>query len=174
MPTPTIDATPGGSAANSYCTLAEANTYHDSRLANSAWTSASSANQTVALVMAARVLDAMYDWVSWRTTTTQALEWPRTGVLAKNELVNIGDMVIPQELKNAQAELAFQLLSGDRTLDSDIETQGITGLSAGPVSLSFKNEVYAKVIPDAVYNLIPYWWGTVRGRSAETRDLMRV
>ena len=49
----------------------------------------------------------------------------------------------------AYAELARHLLTSDRTADSDVETQGITSLQAGPVSLTFGAAV-AKPNPDAV------------------------
>jgi hypothetical protein len=68
--------------------------------------------------------------------------------------------VIPQELKEATAEFAGQLGLGDRTLDNDVIIQGITSVKAGSVSVGFKNEIIAQVIPDAVYNLMPQSWLT--------------
>ena len=174
MPTPTLVATPGAVNANSYCAVAEADTYHDARLFSTDWSGALVSVKTVALIMATRVLDYTYTWASWPTSPqTQSLQWPRTGLLARNGLKFVDGATIPDEIKNATAELARQLIIADRTLDSDIETQGISSLSAGPVSLSFKDGVYAKVIPDAVFNMIPSWWGLAQGRQSGTRDLVR-
>jgi hypothetical protein len=63
-------------------------------------------------------------------------------------------------LKNAVAELALQLLQSDLTQDNAISVQGITSLRAGPVSLTFKDSIDTKVIPDAVWALLPPSWFT--------------
>lgn len=126
-----------------------------------------------ALIMATRQLDAMYEWASWATTEEQSLRWPRTGVEAANELEDIGDREIPKELKWAVAEFARQLIVADLTANSDIETQGITSLTAGPVSLAFKDSVRPKVVPDAVSNLIPAWWGRNKGKKMGVIALAR-
>lgn len=174
MAVPTLVATPGATNANSYATLAEGNTYHDARLHSSDWTDATDDTRTVALIMATRLLDAMLEWVEYPTNPgVQALEWPRTGVIARDQLTVIDPDVIPEELKNATAEFARQLIAEDRTLDSDIETQGITSLKAGPVALTFREGVSARVVPDAVVNLLPHWWATVSGRSAGYVELIR-
>lgn len=159
----TLIATPGASNANSYATVAEGDAYHEAHLYASAWTDADAATKAIALVMAARLLDSMYEWDQYRTSSEQALEWPRAGLLARNLLEYVDDWEIPPDLKNANAEFARQLLSTDRTADSPVETQGISSLSAGPVSLSFKDTVYPKVVPDAVAAFIPSWWGHLRG-----------
>jgi len=173
MPTPTLVATAGSATANSYCTLAEANTYHDSRLHKEDWTTASDATKTVALIMATRLIDALFVWNYFRVDAVQYLEWPKSGVPAKSGLEYIGSTEIPQELKEATAEYARQLIATDRTEDSEVESQGITSLKAGPVALDFKDSVTAKVVPDAVYYLIPTEWGYPRDRSRGYVELLR-
>jgi hypothetical protein len=167
MPTPTLVATPGALTANSYCTVAEADTYHDERLFTDDWTGASADDKTVALIWATRQLDQLYAWTNFPTSerSLQALQWPRSGMLDVDQISNIADNVIPRELKWATAEFARQLIAANRTADSDVETQGITSLSAGPISLAFKDSVRAKVVPDAVAAYIPYWWGVQRGKG---------
>lgn len=71
-----------------------------------------------------------------------------------------GVAVIPEELKNAVAELAGQLSLADRTLDSDVAVQGVTSVRAGSVSVSFKSDVEAQVLPDVVWALMPDSWFT--------------
>ena len=172
----TIVATPGASNANSYCTLLEAQAYFDARLDVPGWSD--SLDQTVLLAMATRVLDgfarpfrqlvpasggvaAHYrvrgTWTGAPTTTTQRLAWPRTGMYDQNGNA-IGSMVIPQDLKDAQAELAGQLGTADRTLDNEVSAQGITSIRAGSVALTFKEMIETKVIPDAVWLLMPASW----------------
>lgn len=168
-----IVATPAGLNSNSYCTLAEANTYNSERLNTAVWDAADNATKNTALVMATRLLDSMFIWAEWSTTVEQALQWPRTGMLSANGLYEIGPYEIPRELKWAEAEFARQLIASDSTANSDIETLGISSLSAGPISLSFTGEAKAKVVPDAVKFLLPSWWFTLRGSSSRIRDLAR-
>jgi hypothetical protein len=172
MATPTLIATPGAVNANAYCTVAEANTYFESRLFSDDWTGASTADKTVALIWATRQLDALYAWEHFPTDDAdgQALLWPRSGIVDTDEISNIPDNVIPDELKWATSEFAKQLIKADRTADSDIETQGITSLTAGPISLAFKDNVRAKVMPDAVSAYIPHWWGVLRGKGITARN----
>ncbi len=169
----TLDATVGGANSNSYLTVDEANAYFETRLASSAWEE--SDEQAKALMMATRVLDMMAQpykqyiagarpyyltrarWTGAPATTTQKLAWPRTGMFDANGNA-IASTVIPQALKDATAELAMQLITADRTLDSEVAVQGITSLKVGSISMTFKDFVEGKVIPDAVWNLLPPSW----------------
>lgn len=168
----TLIATSGASNANSYCTVAEADAYHGTHLYASAWTAAGVPTKEIALIMATRLLDSLYDWEEFQTTVEQALQWPRLGLLAANQLEFLDEDEIPIELKNATAEFARQLLAADRTADNPVEAQGIRSLTAGPVSLAFKDDILPKVVPDAVMNLMPSWWGRLRG-SDFSRELLR-
>lgn len=72
----------------------------------------------------------------------------------------ISSLVIPDDLKDAVAELAGQLAIEDRTLDNDVAVQGITSVRAGSVSVGFKSSgiMSSKMIPDAVmFQLVPSW-----------------
>lgn len=172
---PTIISTVGSPTANSYCSLAEALTYHDERLPLPIlWGSKGVAMSTRALIMATRVLDSLVQprsvlregfyftsrqWTGSPATTTQRLAWPRIGMLDANGH-EISPLVIPQALKEAQAELAGQLLGADTTLDNAVSVAGITSVKAGSVSLSFKDVIEQHVLPDAVWLLMPASWFT--------------
>ena len=162
---PDVIATPGATNANSYATIAEANAYHATHLYASAWTSASLTTKEIALIMATRLMDTMYEWENEPTEEDQALLWPRHAMLRRNQIDWVEDDEIPIELKQATAEFARQLIEGDRSADNAVDTQGLRSLTAGSVSLSFKDSVQPKVVPDAVYNLIPDHWGIVKGSS---------
>lgn len=175
---PTIDASVGGAASNSYLTLAEAQTYWDTRVFTSLWDD--SDNQIAALILATRTLDRMLSgyreyvrtnssqkayfhtypaWTGLPASVTQVLAWPRSGMLDMNGNA-IATTVIPQALKDAVAELAGQMSKADRTIDSDIAVQGITSVKAGSVAVSFRNDGIEtlKVLPDYVYVLlVPSW-----------------
>lgn len=175
---PTIDATVAGAASNSYETLAEANVYFDERLPlPTPWVASGDASIR-ALIMATRVLDMMAvprrtlrrigdrnfyytsrQWTGSPATTTQRLAWPRIGMYDANGNA-IASNVIPQALKDAESELAGQLLIADTTLDNAVRVGGITAVRAGSVSVSFKQDIEAHVLPDAVLNLLPPSWLT--------------
>lgn len=174
MPVSTLDTTVGGASANAYVSLAEANQYHlDRPAAGTTWADASDDEKNAAILWATKLLDSLYEWNGYVVNETQALLWPRYGLVYRSGYTVPSD-VIPDELKDATAEFARQLLAADRAGDSDIETLGITSLRAGPVALSFKNSVTAKVVPDAVYHLIPEEWGIPRGRERGYKTLVRV
>lgn len=154
---PTIIATPGAADANSYATLAEAITYFDSHLYGTAWAAASQANREKALIMATRLLDAWFVWTGGASTSTQALGWPRTGMESRNGYA-IGDTIIPQELKNAQAEFANGLIAANLSETNDVAAQGITEIKAGPVAVKFKEAIARRVVPEVVSELIPPSW----------------
>lgn len=174
---PTIDSTVGGVSSNSYETLVEAEAYFASRLPVDGWIAA--ADKNVLLIMATRVLDAVAmpgktlitpksgspyylvrrTWTGAPATTTQRLAWPRTGMYDANGNA-IASNVIPQALKDAESELAGQLGTSDRTLDNDIVAQGLTSVRAGSVALTFKDYIEQRILPDAVWLLMPPSWFT--------------
>lgn len=177
----TIIATVGGVDSNSFCTLAEANAYFDSRLPlPTPWEEAEFPE--AALIQATRVLDSFVQpmriyypagptggsrpyylvrraWTGAPATTTQRLSWPRTGMYDANGNAIPAD-VIPEELKFAQAELAGQLIMADTTLDNDTRVQGIKSVKAGSVAITFSDMIMQHVLPDAVWMLLPHSWLT--------------
>lgn len=173
-----LTPTPGAADANSYCTLAEANDYNDSRLFTTSWSNADDTAKTAALLEAARLLDSSFDWTGHAADGTQYMAWPRTGMFSKNSYL-IASTVIPQQLKEAQAEFARQLIDGDRTADNDAQKAGLKGLTVGPVSMQFHDseggtspedkdadvrrqgpdfDYLGRWIPDAVRNLLVKSW----------------
>lgn len=177
----TIDATVAGASSNSYMTEAEANAYFDERLPLTTPWVVSGANNARALIMATRVLDAMAQphvrfvrdsqnpyyytspyWTGAVATATQRLAWPRTGMFDRLGRA-IAEDAIPYELKEAQAELAGQLLISDTTLDNAAAAQGISSVRAGSVSVTFRDMIEQHVLPDAVLALLPASWLTDPG-----------
>lgn len=134
--------------ANSYVAIADADAYHSDRL-NAAWTAASTAQKTAALINATAYLDGKYRkrWQGVRISSLQPLEWPR--VLASPALSSIYDgfvtihetlsTVVPEEIKSATCELALRALSSPLAPDvapsarvkrkkvDVIETEYVTG-----------------------------------------------
>lgn len=173
-----IIAAPGDPTANSYLTLEEAAAYFETRAPLSAWDA--SGSQEALLVMATRMMDAVLSgtktmfvnesgdsyyrigpkWTGAPVDGVQALAWPREGMLNRNGFA-IANTVIPQDLKNATAELAGQLAVADRSLDNKLAVLGVTSASAGSVSVAFKNSgiQVTKFLPDVVLSLlVPSWY----------------
>jgi hypothetical protein len=161
--------TAGSATANSYVTLADAIQYHDDRPpAGTTWADALAAGGgTVnrALIWATKLLDQLVDWRGWRVDTTQALEWPRSGLLYPNS-TSVPTTVIPVQLQEATAEFARQLLADDLGGEAGSEVQGLKKLKTGSLELEFKDSVARETVPDTVVTLLPAdWYVLVRGRG---------
>jgi hypothetical protein len=159
---PTLDTTIGGTAANSYCTVAETDIYFDSRLNSTSWANAVADDKICALIMAAARLNEE-NWRGCRVTSTQALAWPRYDV-EKKDAIDYGTFgygglgwyewypsnEIPKPVKTAQQELAISYLEGF----DDGQKDQISSFSTDGVSVS---RVIAKpqgALPAAVSRLL--------------------
>ena len=125
-----IDATVGGASANSFVTLAEAQTYCDATLNESLWESATTDSKNRALVAATRWLNLL-SWVGSNVTTTQALNWPRQWAINPDVVFfawNYYDTsTIPTRVKNATCELALQFIKAGSTDIAALDPQvGVT------------------------------------------------
>ena len=146
----TIVETVGGASANSYCTLAEALTYADALFPvseASAFALADPDTQKRALIAAAKTIDQQRPWlVGERATDTQALEFPRAGILKLDGLTAWDDDVIPLPVKDAQARLALYLVKQQTSNAGPPGMAGLTGLKAistPQVSLTFDDRAGA-------------------------------
>ena len=113
-----IVATAGSASANSYITLAEADTYMEARLNASAWeTDATTDNQNRALVEATRELTTLF-YQGQRADDTQALAWPRQNAIDPDRFSSgfyYETTEIPQRVKDATAELALEFIKAGTT-----------------------------------------------------------
>lgn len=158
----TIDDEVGGVDANSYCSIENGDAYHETHLYATDWEDAGDDDKCKALQMATRLLDSWFDWYGSVSSGTQRLLWPRINVTAPNGYPQASDE-IPERIVQGTAELARQLIAGDRTADSETEVNGLTELTAGSVSMKFKSTA-SKPIPDAVMSLVSVF-GTLKSRS---------
>jgi hypothetical protein len=125
----TIVATSGSATANSYVTETEAIARAATRLnLPSTWVSVSGSTCTetekAALIEAQRELTTL-PWIAGRTTSTQALAWPRAYAEDPDAPSLLGtvlatdfwfaDTELPQRVKDAQIELAFEFLRSGTT-----------------------------------------------------------
>lgn len=109
---PTLIATAGASNANSYLSVAGADSIADGMVGTLAWSTATSDNKIKALITATNGLETL-GWIGSRATTTQALAWPRSDASCGDK--SYGDDEIPREIELSTFDLANALL-GDPTL----------------------------------------------------------
>lgn len=163
-----LDATPGGTASNTYCTRADADAYHEAHVAGSTWSAATTAARDAALAHATRVLDAEVEWRGLRAVSGQALAWPRTGLYHPDSGAAVDAASIPRPVREAAAELARLLLAGDRAEESAAASDGLAALRVGPVALEFTRGAARDVLGPGVRALLaPFLpaWGRLRPGS---------
>jgi hypothetical protein len=160
-----IIATPGASNANSYCTLAEANTYHDQSRYHSkeTWLEYSSNDRSRALIWASRLLDEMIRWDGTIVYTTGALRWPRYNVWHEDGYM-ITSTGVPQFVKDAASEFAYHLLIEDRTLETNRDTMGYEKIAIGDLKLTVDKWTSKPIMPPSVWSIIRDY-GVRAGRS---------
>lgn len=96
----------GLSTAESFVSVANADTYHDGR-GNTDWTDANTTQKEEALRRASSYLTDRYRWQGLPYNgRTQALAWPRKGILDE-EGYDVDETEIPEEVKRATYELAL-------------------------------------------------------------------
>lgn len=150
----TIDATAGGASANSYVTLADAETYYESRLHSDDWDDAEDSVKNEALAMATAILDSELLWVCSPTSTTQALRWPRTRVLTP-EGIAVDTDTIPKFLEDATAEFSLWLIKDDRLSEPD--TQGFTQIKVGSILATINPRDRRGLIPPIVKTMVSFY-----------------
>lgn len=106
----TIDATVGGADANSYATLAEANTYFLSRPHSDIWNNEVD-NDVLnnALIHATRRIN-QEKYIGQRGSSTQRLVFPRDNI--EFDGIDLSG-TIPRQIKEAQFETAIFILEND-------------------------------------------------------------
>lgn len=120
---------------DSYISLVDAEAYFSLRVDAAAWTSSSDTEKEKALATAASLLNEII-WVGVAASDSQVLAFPRTGeymdpVLGK--LVTLDGAQIPQRIKAANCEQAYQLLNNDGLLD---ETGRVSKIKVDVIELS--------------------------------------
>lgn len=171
-----LDATIGGASADSFVSVADADTYIDTRLNVTAWTGAATADKERALKSATRELNLLaYQGV--RYTTTQALAWPRDGCpnpdASGGEDAFYDEDVIPERIEIATTELALQYLKAGTTDLSEADPQaGVIRKKIGPLDTEWASGTahvtgWAKypIIGDALGPLLAAQPGTSWVRS---------
>lgn len=149
-----IDATLSGASANSYVTLAGANTYFETVPDSSTWTSKTDDQKNRALISATRWIDAL-SFYGERCTTTQALKWPRKEY--KVDGIDLACTLIPESIKVATYELA-RALANDT--DAIVGTSGTTGIydqvELGELKVKYNKTSQTSGVINNVFDVYPW------------------
>lgn len=148
-----IDATPKGAAANSYDTLANAETYFEGRLNTSDWDDATEDQQNRALVQATNRLE-QEDFEGLKTTSDQRLKWPRNGLVDERG-DSADEDTVPERVKHAQFELALAMLGTDLLADTGLE--GFQSVKVGPLDVTPRHMQQAGELPENVRRELSLW-----------------
>lgn len=168
---PTIDATVGGTSANSYLDDTTAEVMADERLQVAEWDGASADDQARALIMAtARLEQLTYKGI--KSASGQALKWPRSDVIDEN-----GDeydsTAIPDLVLHATFETALWLLNQNAASTDPLAPTGLEGFiraKVGPIEVEPNLGQRAGALPDAVKRMLQ---PLLAGGSSITAELLR-
>lgn len=132
MAIPTIIPTPGASDANCLASYDEAIAYFAGHHAPTAWDTATEEQRKRAMITVTRRLDRE-EYDGTRPTSTQALAWPRSGLVRDGVIVD--SATVPAFVKAAMFEEVLALLATPTKYDVSGLAQ-FESVSVGPISVT--------------------------------------
>ena len=150
----TINATLKSATANSYVTLAEADTYFETTPESSTWDNKTDDQKNRSLIAACRWIDSLvYD--GDRCDDGQALKWPRN-----NHHVDTVELVctaIPSSIKYAQYELARALANDTEAITGNKGTDGVyEEVKMGDLEVKYNTESQSVGLVNNVFDIYPW------------------
>jgi len=146
-----LDTTPGGSTADSYGSVSEADLYFSIGYKKTAWNLLSTPDKEALLKESTRLLDQFFEWEgSIKSDSVQSLRWPRSYVYDIDGRL-VSDSIIPNQVKWATFELAYYV---DESDGFDIEENVIDSIKVGPITAKFSNTVKDPSFPRIVTDLL--------------------
>jgi hypothetical protein len=167
--------------ANAYADLTDANAYFDGHLYAAAWTAATDAQKSVALVMASRLVDAEYQFNGTRTTANQAMQWPRAmcpepdnvhvpiSVLLPIPYDYVQYDTVPKAVVQATCEMARELLIMDRTVAPAGE--GLKYYNAGGIQTGYDKTDKRPVLSQVAQVMLAKYGSQISAKSGSVRLL---
>lgn len=112
-----VETGTGSVTGESFCSVSDALAYHAAR-GNATWATITTEQQEQALRRATDYMEAVYSqrWAGIRTTSTQALSWPRYNVIVNGYFTS--SSAVPKLVIAACAELALRAAAGELLSDS--------------------------------------------------------
>jgi len=124
---------------DSYTTVAEADSYFADTFKNAEWTALDAPTKEICLKMACRKMETLH-FTGNKTISTQLLEFPRH-YSSKSFTVTISNVYdgTPQDVKNAQSELALWLYQNKNNQVLNLQRMSIKSMSMGNESYTFSD-----------------------------------
>ena len=129
-----LNSTAGSASANSYMSLADADTYLEAHLEAETWSAIDDERKKAALIGATRELDSLI-WVGRRSTEFQSLAWPRIYVYDHDAYQVTG---VPAKIAAATAELAIWNLMEEDRIAGNFELDTMESVEIGPIKYKIK------------------------------------
>ena len=130
---------------NSYVTIADADTYFETRIDSTEWESADDETKEQALVTATQLIDERH-WIGAAVSSSQALAWPRKNAIyydpRMGQQITIANNEVPSQVKIAVYEQALHLVQNEDLIAQKIQT--FESISVGSISLSDSNNDVTK------------------------------
>jgi hypothetical protein len=104
-----LDATVGGASSNAYVTVARGNQLMELLPHATEWFTDETIYPEQLLTHATTLIDRVMMFNGSRTSTSQRLEWPRTGIANVRTGVTIASNIIPEFVELATVEWAYDL-----------------------------------------------------------------
>lgn len=149
----------GKANADSYVSVAEADTYHSDR-GNTLWATMSTPEKEASLRRGTDYMVQVYRdlWAGSRKTVEQSLDWPRYEVPIKDSPTGYGswpsyyaDDEVPLAVRQACALMAFKAASGD--LAPDVGTP-VKREKVGPIEVEYQDGARQTVRYQALDNML--------------------
>jgi len=163
----------GQTDANSYADVADGDAYHAGHLYATAWTGATADNKAAALVMAARLIDAEFQFNGVKASDAQALQWPRSdcrdpdAVATSSSAGVVASNVVPKGVTDATCELARELLLLDRP--SAPPGEGIASDWTSTAGKKYSKTDIRPILPRLVQSLLSKYGASVSRSSSVVR-----
>lgn len=111
----TVEDGSGLSTADSYASVETADAYVSSWYTSSSWDLLTVAEKEVALRKGTRGLDMKFfdQWLGMRATENQALDFPRRGIVFRDNGYRLADNILPQPVVHAAIELSVRYGAGE-------------------------------------------------------------
>ena len=150
----TINATIKSETANSYVTLAEANSYFETVPDSSTWTNKTDDQKNRALISATREIDNLVFYGD-RCDEDQALKFPRTNYQV--DRVELSCSTIPLNIKYAQYELARALANDTDAITGNTGTAGVPAeVKIGDLEVNYNKSSQGMGTPNNLFDIYPF------------------
>ena len=125
---------------NSYVTIAQADSYFETRIDSSEWESSDDETKEQALVTATQLIDERH-WIGAAVSSSQALAWPRKDAIyydpRMGQQITIANDEVPSQVKIAVYEQALHLVQNEDLIAQKVQT--FESISVGSIRLTDSN-----------------------------------